>query len=164
MVHVHSVLEEVKSTPKEKEVHWKIPDFLTLTASAFFVSPNFKFLDVCWYLEIDPSEDNSKDHIALHLQLEEADRLSYNVLSTFSIKKADGSMVGVNAFYHTFCKLTSRLSARHFFSRSALSQCSSELLPSSELTIVCNLKQLADPVKLIGNIKFYPITKFFLKT
>lgn len=158
---VWGVLEEVKSAPKEKEVHWKIPDFWSLDIYTIYVSPNFKFLDIFWMLKIDPSETDSKDHIALHLIMKEAGEISYNVLSTFSIKKACSSMVGVSSFYHTFCKLKSELIARQFFVRSALFECESELLPSNELVIVCNLKQLADPVKLIGNIKFNPRKYFF---
>lgn len=157
------VLEEVKSTSSEKEVHWKIPDFMSLDASRLHLSPNFKFLHAGWLLKIDPSETNSPDHITLHLNMNEVDTISYNVLITFSIKKASGSIIGVSSFYHTFCGLKSKLNARQFFTRSALSQCASELLPSNELTIVCNLKQLADPVKLIGNIKFNCTQNFYLK-
>lgn len=157
-----SVLEEVKSAPKEKEVHWTIPDFWSLdTRSTLYSSPNFNFLDVCWFLKIDPSETNSKDHIALHLNIENVDEITCNVLTTFSIKTASDSIVGVSSFYHTFCKLKSELIANQFFSRSTLTQCKSKLVPLDKLTIVCNLKQLADPVKLIGNVKFNPRANSF---
>lgn len=144
-------LKEIKSSLKEKELHWKIPNFFTLSIPGIYVSDKFKFLDVYWQLKIEPSEKDIKDHIALHLYLTNATTVSYNVLSTFGIKKTDGSLVGVSYFKHSFCAGKSGLIAHHFFTRSALSQRKSELMPSNELTIVCSFKQLADPAKLIGN-------------
>lgn len=149
-------LKEIKSTPKEKEAHWKISNFLSLSIPEIYVSDKFKFLDVYWQLKIEPSEKNNNDHIALHLYLIDVTTVPYNVRSTFGIKKADGSLVGVSYFKHSFCAGKSGLVVHQFYTRSALSQRKSELMPSNELTIVCNFKHLADPVKLLGNIKFIP--------
>lgn len=147
-------LKEIKSTPKEKKLHWKISEFFSLSTPPYiYNSAEFKFLDVCWQLKIEPYEKNNKDHIALYLYLIDVTTMSYNVLTTFGIKKADDSLVGVSYFKHSFCAEKSGLVAHQFFTRSALSQLKSELMPSDELTIVCNFKQLADPVNLKGNIK-----------
>lgn len=146
------VLKEVKSTLKEKELHWIILDFFSL--SKRIDSPSLRFLDASWNLQIDASKTNSTDHIDLHVKINDVDTKPYNVLCTFGIMKADCSLIKVSSFHHTFTQQKPVLFAWNFFTRSALLKRKSELMPSNKLIIKCNLKQLADPVKLIGNLKF----------
>lgn len=159
---VYGILEELINRAKEKEIQWRIPNFSKL-GNCFEDSPKFNFLDAIWILKLDTSENNKGDHIALEVKVLEVGIVSYNVLTTLSIKKACGSRIGATCFHHSYCKMKKRINASHFFSRATLARYQSELLPSDELTVICNLKHLADKIKLLGNIKFNPRTNLFLK-
>lgn len=143
-------IEVITDTPVEREIHWKIPDFFSLSTSIYHKAPDFKFLNVYWLLQIDPYEnDGSRDNLALLLKAD-AMKSSYDVVCTVGIKKVDGSMMEISSFKHPFSTLSTTLTVHKFFTRSALSQSESELLPLNCLTIICNLKLAEDPIKLTG--------------
>lgn len=153
-------IEEIKNADTEKEIHWKIPKFLSLTKAYYYVCPDFKFINIGWYLKLDPSEYMKYDYLAIILETDEIES-ACDVLCTFGIKKSDGSVIAIRSFKHTLHtqvnNLDISLTVHKFFTRSELEQHKSELLPLGELTIMCNLKLLSDPIRLAGNMEFISI-------
>lgn len=150
-------IEEIKTTDQEKEIHWKIPNFLTLSVAYYYVCPDFKFLNAGWYLKLDPSEYKTEDYLAIILKTGEIES-SCDVMCTFGIKDVGGSMVASKSFKHTLhaqaYNLDISLTVHKFFTRSELEQFCSELVPLGDLTIMCNLKLLKDSIRLAGNMKY----------
>lgn len=150
-------IEEIKNTDEEKEIHWKIPNFFLLPLDLYYKCPDFKFLNVQWQLRVDPSEYCTDEHIALLLRTSKVDS-SCDVTCTFGIKKADGSMTGISSLKHTlhpqYCNLNTTLVVHKFFTSGELSERQPELVPSNNLTIMCNLKLQSDGVRLAGNVKY----------
>lgn len=156
MAKVGKLEEKVSPEPEEIEVHWEIPYFMSLN-NRYHESPDFKFLTTKWHLEIDPFDNTSPTsdkYIALRLERVKVE-LSCNTLCTFSIKKADGLMTGIRSLIHVFSFNNNRLKVDRFFTRHALQEHESELMPSNILTIMCNMKPLSDKSgswKFKGNI------------
>lgn len=133
---------EKKISLEETEVHWEIPNFTSVT-NEYHDSSNFEFLCLNWFLSIDAFHGDSENDIALYLEVKKIELLC-NIMCTFGIKKADGSMTGVKCFTHAFCPDDEILRADKFFNRSALQEKKSELMPSNTLTIMCKLIHLSD--------------------
>lgn len=150
-------IEEITNTDNEKEIQWKIPNFLSLSDDCYYLCPVFKFLNVHWYLNMDPSEFGTADHIALLLKTSPI-YSSFDVMCTFGIKNADGSMTAISSFKHTLhpqeYNMNITLTVHKFFTMRELVCRDSELVPLGNLTIICNLKLLSSPVSLSGNMKF----------
>lgn len=143
---------------KEMKVYWEIPNFISLD-NRYHRSSGFTFLNMNWQLKIDPFENHfTSDWIALHLERDNV-ALSCNIMCIFSIKKADGSETGIKDLIHAFGSNNNTLIAESFFTRSALKEHESELMPSNTLTIVCELKHLSDQR---GSVKFRGNTSSFL--
>lgn len=157
-------IEEIKNTDNGKEIHWKIPHFHSLAMDCYYKCPDFKFLNIQWNLKIGPSEMFTNDgEIALLLKTGETD-YSYDVMCTFGIIKDDGSIIGITSLKHTLHpqekNLDVTLIVHKFFATSEFFEHESELLPLSNLTIMCNLKLVSDPVIPAGNMKFISVYNF----
>lgn len=153
-------IEEIKNTDTEKEFLWIIKNFLSLPIDVYYECPAFKFLNVLWYLKIDPSEVGTDENIAILLKTGEV-HSSFDVLCTFGIKTADGSMTAISSVKHTLhpqnCGQNITLVVHKFSTMRELSERESELLPLDNLTIMCNFKLQNDNVGLEGNVKFVSI-------
>lgn len=147
-----------KETFDEKEVHWKIPDFLSLRGLCYWDAPAFEFLNTHWFLQINPRDPESRITVQLRTDGEE---LSYNMLCTLGFQNFDGSRAGTRSSYHTFCDKKFKCITQFFCRNELLYRVPKLIMPSNVLTVICKLEHLDGPMHSTGNIKFI-ICKFCL--
>lgn len=142
-------LEITKSTLTVRELIWKIPEFSTLELDGEpYDGPRFTFLNYDWGVNIEPSDDNSE--VYLYLDVDEYVGRSYDMMCTLGIIKADGSLARIRTCFRTLCCGYLECIGFCLIRREELMLCKTELMPSDNLTIMCHLQLLHDPMELRG--------------
>lgn len=122
-----------------KQYEWKIGNFFSLCATRrfYYESPSFTLGNTSWHLRIYPAGDSMAKPENLSVFLVNESNISRHVTFAFYIKKADGTLIKCGrANVH----IIDSIGYGNFYERSVLQKNESELVPSGNLTILCNLK------------------------
>lgn len=142
-------LEIRESTLTVKEFFWKIPRFFSLELEGEpYVGPHFTFLNYDWDVNIDPSDSE----VYLRLDVDDYVGRSYDMMCTVGIVNANGIVARLKTCFRTLCSGYLESVGFAVISRAVLLRYKNELVPLGDLTIMCHIQILCDPMELRGNI------------